>query len=194
MAAVVFVLAGLSSKADLLQADSPRFGPGSLTVDTRTGLSWLDLPLTQGLSFDQAEAETGPGGLLQGFRHATVNEVGSLYASAGFAAGFIAQSSPGFQNVTMLISLIGATEPTRASTTGITGTFDGYGLADYAYLSFGYQEFVPGYFVTSYGGSISPSLSTPGVANWMVMVPEPSGCALLFTGAASMLLLPRRKL
>lgn len=123
----------LPAKADLYQVDDPRWGAGSLTLDTRTGLTWLDLPFSQDLSYSQAEAEMLPGGEFAGFRHATAVEVASLYASAGFGEGFIPASTAGCQDVVSLISLIGATGGT--DTAGITGSLDSHGLALLAYLN-----------------------------------------------------------
>ena len=123
----------LPAKADLYQVDDPRWGADSLTLDTRTGLTWLDLPFSLDLSYSQAEAEMLPGGEFAGFRHATAVEVASLYASAGFGEGFIPAFTAGSQDVVSLISLIGATGGT--DTAGITGSLDSHGLALLAYLN-----------------------------------------------------------
>ena len=64
---VMLSFARLPAKADLYQVDDPRWGAGSMTLDTRTGLTWLDLPFSQDLSYSQAEAEMLPGGEFAGF-------------------------------------------------------------------------------------------------------------------------------
>ena len=55
----------------------------NLTVDTTAGLEWLDLTLSTGLSFDEVAAELGPGGLFEGFRHATAAEIATFWGNAG---------------------------------------------------------------------------------------------------------------
>ena len=47
--------------AEILEANS-KFGEGSITVDTDTGLGWLDLTFTNGISKDQMlyELENNP--------------------------------------------------------------------------------------------------------------------------------------
>ena len=50
----------------------------TITVDTETGLEWLDLTETVGLSYAQVEAGAG-GFVADGWRHATVHEVCDLF-------------------------------------------------------------------------------------------------------------------
>ena len=70
----------------LTQANDPTFGAGvdgfNLTRDPNTGLDWLDLTLTQGLSV--AAVEGGAGRVLAGgFALATDGQVGTLFTNAG---------------------------------------------------------------------------------------------------------------
>ncbi len=192
-ALVSLCLAGLPARADLLQLDSPRFGANSLTLDTRTGLTWLDLPFTLDLSYLGAEAATQPGGQLAGFRHATAQEVLSLYGSAGFGEGLILQSNPSFQSVVSLISLVGqtSTQDGAPEAFGLTATLVD-GASELASMDYETFSGTPAYLVdstTRYG------LDThyPTIGNWMVVVPEPSTCALLLAAGALMVLLPRRR-
>jgi hypothetical protein len=184
----------LPAKADLFQVDDPGWGTGSLTLDTRTGLTWLDLPFSSDLSYLQAEATMLPGGQFAGFRHATAAEVASLYTSVGFGEGFILQSTANFQKVVSLISLVGAAGTTDAG--GITGSVDSRGLALLAYMNYGYANSAPGFFVTATAtvGTTAYGLDThySNVGNWMVVVPEPSACSLLLIGGA-LALLPRER-
>jgi hypothetical protein len=188
---VLLSFARLPAKADLYQLDDPRWGTGSLTLDTQTGLTWLDLPFSQDLSYLQAEAAMQPGGEFAGFRHATADEVASLYASAGFGEGFIPASTTSSQDVLSLISLIGATGGT--DTAGITGSLDSHGLALLAYLNNVSINSEPGYLVTATAGT-SYGLDTHyyDVGNWMVAVPEPSTCSLLLL-ALALALIPRAR-
>lgn len=80
---LVLLLSNAATSAALVQGDDPRYGAGSLTLDTSSGLAWLDLPVSCGYSYLQALAATGPGGSFDGFRFATAQEVVALCASAG---------------------------------------------------------------------------------------------------------------
>jgi len=176
-------LAGLPAKADLLQADHPLFGADSLTVDTTTGLGWLDLSFSVNLSYLQAEAETQPSANFAGFRHATVPEVLSLFNSAGFGEGVFSQSSASFQKVEALISLIGVTDPAGYAI-GIAGP-----SAKVPYITF--YESPPTYRVDA--SSLTYGLDThySTVGNWLVLVPEPSTHMLLIAGGVLALLFSR---
>lgn len=77
--------AGSGANAALISVDSG-FGPDSITRDTETGLDWLDVSLTRNnlvgsSTFIDVPAELGPGGLFDGFRHATVDEVDNFFAT-----------------------------------------------------------------------------------------------------------------
>ena len=193
-------LGALSANANLIQKSDPRFGANSLIDDTRTGLVWLYLPASLDLSYSQAEADMVPGGEFAGFRHATAEGVLSLYNSAGFGEGFFGPSSPDYQNVTALISLMDPTNSAGAS--GITGTFEP-GASDavaMAYIGVGYSGGGQGFFVTASLGSPGTTstdygLGTafPDVGNWMVVVPEPSSLALTIAGGAFLVALFKRR-
>lgn len=82
------VIAGLAlfgacslSQAALIEADLNAVGDKLLTVDTSTGLEWLDVTATVGLNYFPAEATAYV--TVQGFRHATQSEVSGLLAAFG---------------------------------------------------------------------------------------------------------------
>ena len=58
-------------------------GDNLITQDTVSGLEWLDLTVTDGLSYYDVLALMGDGGSLQGWRYATRAEVGSLWDAFG---------------------------------------------------------------------------------------------------------------
>ena len=190
LAALVSVsLMAVDGSAELFQQNDARFGPNSLTRDTRTGLVWLDLPFSSDLSYLQVEAATQAGGQFEGFRHATADEVLSLYLSAGFGEGFIPESSSSFQNVVSFVSLLGATSATGAA--GITGTLFNDSSLALAYMSYGASAGIPGYFVTTSLGTpetlsthYGPETHFSTVGNWIVVVPEPSTSAVLIIAGA----------
>jgi len=78
------LLAGITSlssaHATLIKSDLGAIGDGLLTVDTATGLEWLDVTATLGLSFNQAIASDFA--TSQGFKHATASEILSLFDAA----------------------------------------------------------------------------------------------------------------
>ncbi len=174
----LFSEAGAST---LVEADDPRFGPRTLTIDTTSGLAWLDVSLTTGLSYSQVIADTGPGGRFQGFRYATVPEVVALYAAAGIQeSGFCPESSPSLQPVLSLISMLGP-----------TGTYNGepgvWGLSATEPVPGAYQGLGP-HLVFQTGGAgycldgsvcgatyYADSTSFSDLGSWLVTpVPEPS--------------------
>ncbi len=56
---------------------------GSYTTDTDTGLKWLDLTATQGLSYNYVSSQMGEGGAFEGWRYATLNEVITFFENNG---------------------------------------------------------------------------------------------------------------
>jgi hypothetical protein len=168
------------ARAELISAADPRFGLNSLTIDTRTGLGWLDLTLSTGFSWLQAEAAIPSGGIFEGYRHATADEVLSLYQSTGISTGSVLQSSPMAASLLSLMSLIGITsyQDGHPQTFGITASgSSGLGRA-VAGFDFLYGNSTPEYLVT--GGSYivlryGETTAVPEVGNWLVkVVPEPS--------------------
>ena len=94
---------------------------GLLTLDTATGLKWLDLTQTDlELSYNQMLVQLGPGGTFEGFRHATEAEVVTISTNADIdAAAFeIVNLAP----VTNFQALVGITD------IGIGNLNDSFGL------------------------------------------------------------------
>lgn len=59
---------------------------GNITRDTDTGLEWLDVTETRGLSFNQVTAKMGKGGIYEGWRYATMAEFDQLITDFGYQA------------------------------------------------------------------------------------------------------------
>lgn len=90
----MLLLAENPAKANLIYGTDPTFGANSLTIDTSSGEEWLNLPYTDGLTYQQVAADIGTGGTYSGFRFATVQDVLVLYQSAGIPGfGFYPTSS-----------------------------------------------------------------------------------------------------
>ncbi|WP_101756743.1 hypothetical protein [Oceanicoccus sp. KOV_DT_Chl] len=58
---------------------------GSVTRDTGSGLDWLDLTETVGISYNSVTSEFGEGGLFEGYRYATAAEFDQLVTNFGYA-------------------------------------------------------------------------------------------------------------
>jgi hypothetical protein len=80
---MVFLLV-LPASAALVEQDLSAPGDALLTLDDVSGLRWLDLSETVGLSMDDIVADVG-GWSSMGFRHATAAEVCDLLARNAIA-------------------------------------------------------------------------------------------------------------
>ena len=192
-ALVSLLLTGLPAKANLIEATDPRFGVNSLTVDTMTGLAWLDLTASAGLSYQQVLADTQPGGIYSGFRFATAPEVLNLYTSAGIPGiGYYPLSAP---PILTLISLIGATgtfngQPGMIGLSATAASFDSqYAPAIYATGVSGIQEYwVNGGGYNSGGTAYGVTTSYPELGSWLVSsVPESSDASIYVLAAAGLI-------
>jgi len=178
------------AEAILYLATDPNFGPNSVTVDTSTGLGWLNLTETVGLSYNQVLAETQPGGTFSGYSFATVPEVMTLYASAGIPGpGYYPLSSPSIQS---LFSLVGSTWSVDGlpATQGFSATPNGT-LQDCPQIyasgvnsGLNYLVSGPGFYLLA----VNPTLSATGLGSWLVKeVPEPSDLGICVLAAFSLI-------
>jgi len=72
-----------NASAAVVSADWNNLGDNLITQDTVSGLNWLDLTETNGLSYDYVSGQLGTGGQYEGFRYATDSEVVALWANWG---------------------------------------------------------------------------------------------------------------
>jgi len=183
------------SRGELVQADDSRFGVGSLTIDTSTGLAWLDVPITRGMSFNDVVAQTGPGGPFEGFRYATAEEIGILFHSAGIVNVDVVFPPPTDRQPALnLISLVGATlfDSGYVGTMGISSTFaTNVGATDRRlmptlWICCSPVTYDPRVFLS---GTTGDSQRADFAGSWLVtQVPEPSSIALLFLGTGALAL------
>lgn len=109
MATTLALLIPQSATASLVSLDSS-LGVGSLTYDTVSGLGWLDLNVTQGLSFQSVAAQLQQNGRLDGYRYATFSELDALMLNGGIPYRDGRQLYFGdAENAANLIALLGAT-------------------------------------------------------------------------------------
>lgn len=93
-----------TAQADLISLHDSVFGTDSVTLDTSTGLQWLDLNKSRSRRFDTVIAQSGIGGQFEGWRHATRAEIENLfYVSAAIPIG---QHSPANQALVELMNLL----------------------------------------------------------------------------------------
>lgn len=87
---LLFLLAAAISpaQAELVEADYLSYGDGLVTVDTETGLEWLDLTQTYNRAYVDTLEDIKAGGHLEGWRFATEQEVFTLLENTmGITAG-----------------------------------------------------------------------------------------------------------
>jgi hypothetical protein len=190
---IALLVTGLSIKAGLIQTNTTSFGPDSLTVDTLTGLGWLNLSNSVGLSYQQVLADTQAGGIFSGFRFATDQEVMTLFISVGISgAGDYSGSDPLLQ---YCLSLVGATsfQDGHPEAIGISGTTKSGGQY-VPEIDFLYVSGIPTYRVSAtdlvYGGNTSFAT----VGSWLVTeVPEPTIYTLTVIGLVGLAFFKRRE-
>ncbi len=68
-----------------INANAALINNGTYTTDSATGLDWLDLSLTNSMSYDQVSSQFGVGGLFEGYRYATVAELDAFGSGASLA-------------------------------------------------------------------------------------------------------------
>jgi len=81
---VLVCFVGSSADGALVAAtdSSSPGGVNNVTSDTATGLDWLDLTASSGISFDNILLQFGTGGTYEGWRHATQAEVNDLIVNS----------------------------------------------------------------------------------------------------------------
>jgi hypothetical protein len=181
---VLGIMSTEPADASLVPVDLLSAGDSLITEDTTTGIQWLDLTVTNGVSYDAVVAGAG-GWANLGFRVATQTQVDSLYRHAGIDAR---PSFPGGTAVSDLLGLMGCTRgcATSQSGSGATGLVDLEPFDPNAALKMFVDTFPdpqdPTKLVGSgslIGGDVSGFLfrkeaAVPGIGIYLFRVPEPS--------------------
>ena len=191
-------------------ASDSALGAHSLVTDSVSGLTWLNLDVTLGQTFNSVTHDLSVDPQFADFRIATRSEVVGLFYDAGFCVGGV---SCGFTDPARLAA--GASF--AGAFNGVTNangseTFLGY-LGDSAYPIdpahdvYGLWRAGTGYDPSSptvsrafddYTSPVS-SESAPGTGTWLVAktvvspVPEPSTWALMLAGLAAVALVIKRR-
>ena len=134
---LLFVLSGPDAKAVSIVRDWQMPGDGLLTLDTATGLQWLDVTVTQGLAWDVVTSELEVGGRFAGFRRPTEAEIATFWADAGIPN----VATDGSFNAT-----VANFEPVKSlqQLWGNTGQFPFGPPRGNGYLDHNHREFRPG--------------------------------------------------
>ena len=75
---LIFFLCGFTGSASAIIIDS-----GVYLTDTDSGMDWLDVTESQGMSANFVDSQLGAGGLFDGWRYASMEEVGVLFDNMG---------------------------------------------------------------------------------------------------------------
>ena len=122
--------------AVLLSQDDSVFGVDSITLDSATGLEWLDLTFTDGRSYIDVSSNFGPGGDFEGYRYATQSEVEALFINAGIP-DVPGTSTGNFGPIANFLTFLDTTSTNLAL--GITATphatIADHNITEYAQLS-----------------------------------------------------------
>lgn len=183
-----------------LSSESSPFGADTITLDSETGLRWLDLTLSAGLSHTELLQELSPGGTFEGYQLATAAEVAELFVNAGIDVSapaldeFVPQN---YAPIVALAALVGQLGANGNCGAGCTFAFSA-GLLEGPPPSPGFFPTAtlawfdntagqdPGSPAAPVGRASLESSSTdpgsPGRAAWLV--PEPGSPLLLIAGSA----------
>ena len=204
MCTVLLCFASVRTDAALI-AVTDNTSPGgvdNVTYDTVTGLEWLDLTASSGISYDDITLQFAVSGTFEGWRHATGAEVQDLFVnSANLTMGSQTTVDP---LAAQFIGLLGTTQ-TSSLPNGTTarGRYNDNAsgnivdMAGSASVSFGTHTIVNSAYTTvtilDDQPVINSVIPTSGTGHWLVrtaIVPEPTTICLLGFGAFA---LPRKR-
>ncbi len=136
LAAASFALYAAPASAAII--DSPDH---TFLTDSATGLDWLDVTTTAGMSFSYVSSQLSAGGQFAGWHYATGDQLNALvsnYSGVAIAAGFYGQVNMEPDHVDGLVTLLGSTlDSYMLANYGVTwdsasGYAEGQGI-DYTY-------------------------------------------------------------
>lgn len=198
---VLIIVATCSSTcaAALMSINDTTFGANSFTRDTATGLEWLDINFSDGMTFQAVSAQLGAGGKFAGLRHATAAELDQFMKDAGInpqAQVALYNYSP-VQNFESLVG--GPTGSLSVSggfvslgsftlTHGITSDVTGTTTHNYGGVMWTSSTLLggPSGGATATYGSQDVSTANSNIGHWLVRVPEPAGGVLVILGLVMM--------
>jgi hypothetical protein len=129
---MILGISGGVANASLSSVDWNNQGDGLLTYDNQTGLAWLDLTVTDNISYNQVQNRLSSD--LSGFRYGTIAEVATLMQHAGIeyfnnTTEYGKQSL--FPKVATFYNLLGKTNEEQYRSTAFGFVDQGYGSYHY---------------------------------------------------------------
>ena len=167
------------------------FGADTETLDTGTGLAWLDLSVTASISFDTMQTQLGT--TFAGWRYATGAERQTFFVNAGIPS-VPGVSAANVTPITNLIALLGGPLSSvavpgfqRDAVSAFLGTLGGIGAETGGYLAVGDDpQNLVGTAMPGLDGSALTNTTFSHLGHWLVQdqssVPEPSTVALVALG------------
>ena len=191
VAACCCIMSSISLAAPFTTKDS-RFGANTLIVDSATGIEWLRLDITNGLSVESMSQSFATGAQFSGFAFADYTATQLLLVGAGFATA--TSSSLGDLTAAASFAALMTGRTDAASILGVLphGQFDNVSVSGFLEPTRAIFS-DDGYLVNRFRGH-------PGMGVWAVSttatppVPEPSTYAMLLTGLLMMGFIVKRKL
>ena len=107
-ASILLLVSGQVSAA-IMSADDSVFGTGAITIDTASGLEWLDFTESIDRSYDDVSTQFGVGGDFEGWEYARNDQVEDLFVNAKGSQFVNGDQSPNGDWVLDLIDLLGVT-------------------------------------------------------------------------------------
>ena len=194
-AAVVLLVGALPAFASFSTLDST-LGANSIVVDSGTGLEWLRLDATFGMSFEQVVSQMDPGEMFNGFSVASAADVTTLFKDAHVWAPLSPlTSSADLAAGATFGSLFGYFDTgTSLVTQGMTSMVTGPGGFLQQGIGLGYR---PGVSISSFDdAAFSRVAAFDNVGTWLIRtvpaVPEPSTYLYLSIGLLAVGVVARR--
>jgi hypothetical protein len=188
--------------AGTVSVDWKTAGDNLITHDDVSGLQWLDLTETYGLTYDYVSGQLGAGGEFEGFRYATDAEVQNLWSNFGIdlSAGAPTSTSSLDSNVETAAGFLGNTWNMYAwwdypfGASGITASVSGAG-----HTAMGAYQTDWGTTVYETVGAIIVGDALPNIqpyGSYLVLaspVPIPAAVWLFASGLLGLVSVARRK-
>lgn len=186
LTATALLLAGATPASASFSTQDSAFGSNSIVVDSQTGLEWLRLDVTFGLSFEQITTQMDAGETFSGFTVASGSDVTTLFKDAHVWAPLSPLTGPADLAAGATFgSLFGYFDTgTTLLSQGMTSMVTGPGGFAQQVIGLGYR---PGVSISSFDdATFSRVAASDQFGTWLIRtvpaIPEPSTYLLLAIG------------